>query len=163
MAVWRTYGVVVVGLVLCPVIALAGQSQGSQRAGQQDRSQPAQYSAEQLQQIQQLGRQGDQQQQQTLTIDQAIRQAQQEAKGVVVEAALSFEAAPEQSRGQRSRGRQQAQSSEQSQGSQSGGGHPNWQIQVLNPEEGRLTQFQVDAETGQITNRQEYPIQQLNR
>jgi uncharacterized membrane protein YkoI len=161
MAAWRTYGVVV-GLVLCPVIALAGQSQGSQRAGQQERSQPAQYSAEQLQQIQQLGRQGEQQQQ-TLTIDRAIRQAQQEAKGVVVEAALSFEAAPEQSRGQRSRGRQQAQSSEQSQGSQSAGGHPSWQIQVLNPEEGRLTQFQVDAETGQITNRQEYPIQQVNR
>jgi uncharacterized membrane protein YkoI len=158
MSVWRIYGAIV-GLVLCPIIALAGQSQsGQQRAGQQqDRSQPAQYSAQELQQIQQLARQGEQ----TLTIDRAIRQAQQEAKGVVVEAALSFEGAADQSRGQRSRGRQ-GQSSQQSQASQEAS-HPSWQVQVLNPDEGRVTQVQVDAQTGQITDRQEYPIQQLNR
>ena len=156
MSVWRIGGGIV-GLVLCPIIAMAGQSQsGQQRAGQQDRSQPAQYSAQELQQIQQLASEGDQQQ--TLTIDRAIRQAQQEAKGVVVEAALNFEGAADQSRGQRSRARQ-GQSSQRSQEAS----RPSWQIQVVNPEEGRLTQVQVDAQTGQITDRQEYPIQQLNR
>jgi len=159
MSAWRIYGAIVC-FVLCPTMAMAGQSQsGQQRAGQQDRSQRAQYSAQELQQIQQLARQGDQQQQ-TLSIDQAIRQAQQEAKGVVVEAALSFEGAADQSQGQRSRARQ-GQSAQRSTSQEAS--RPSWQIQVLNPEEGRLTQFQVDAQTGQITDRQEYPIQQLSR
>ena len=157
MAVWRTYSIVLVGLVLCPLITFAGQSQsGQQRMGQPDRSQP-QYTQQELQQIQQLAQKGGQQQ--TFTIDQAIRQVQQQAPGIVVAAALSFEGAGEQSRGQRSR----SQQSQSEQGSQIGAGHPQWQIQVLNPQERRLTQVQVDAQTGQITDRQEYPIQQANR
>jgi hypothetical protein len=32
---------------------------------------------------------------------------------------------------------------------------------LLNPVEGRLTQVEVEAQTGQITERQEYQIQQL--
>ena len=157
MAVWRPYNIVVVALVLCPLMASAGQSQsGQQRTGQSDRSQP-QYSQQELQQIQQLSQ--NEGQQQTLKIDQAIRQAQQQAPGIVVAAALSFESAAEQSRGQRSR----SQQSQSEQGSQLGAGHPQWQIQVLNPEERRLTQVRVDAQTGQITDRQEYRIQQENR
>jgi hypothetical protein len=156
MAVWRTYSIMVVGLVLCPVMVVAGSQSGQQRASQQDRSQP-QYSQQELQQIQQLARQGEQQQ--TLTIDQAIRQAQQETRGIVVEAALSFEGAADQSRSQRSRSRQ----SQSEQSSQVGAGAPRWQIQVLNPEERRVTQVQVDAQTGRITDRQEYPIQQSDR
>ena len=170
MAVWRTYIVGLVGFVLFPVMAfvlfpvmaLAGASQsGQQRAGQQDRSQ-TQYSQQELQQIQQLARQGDQrqgEQQQTLTIDQAIRQAQQEAQGIVVEAALSFEGTSEQSGSQRSRSRQ----TQSEQGSQLAASSPRWQIQVLNPEQRRVTQLQVDAQTGQITDRQEYPLQQSDR
>jgi uncharacterized membrane protein YkoI len=166
MTVWRTYIVGLVGFVLfpvmgfllLPVMALAGPSQsGQQRAGQQDRSQP-QYSQQELQQIQQLARQGEQQQQ-TLTIDQAIRQAQQETQGIVVEAALSFEGSSDQSSAQRSRSRR----SQSEQGSQFAAGTPRWQIQVLNPEQRRVTQLQVDAQTGQITDRQEYQIQQSDR
>ena len=157
MAVWRPYNIVVVALVLYPLMASAGQSQsGQQRTGQSDRSQP-QYTQQELQQIQQLAQKGGQEQ--TLMIDQAIRQAQQETPGIVVEAALSFQGAGEQSRSQRSQSRQ----SQSEQGSQFGAGHPQWQIQVLNPEEQRLTQVRVDAQTGQITDRQEYRIQQENR
>jgi hypothetical protein len=157
MAVWRTYSILVIGVVFCPLIALAGSSQpGQQRMGQSDRSQPH-YTQQELQQIQQLSQ--NEGQQQTLMIDQAIRQAQQEAAGIVVQAALTFPGVGEQSGSQRSRSRQ----SQSDQGSQLGAGHPQWQIQVLNPEDRRLTQVQVDAQTGQITDRQEYPIQQANR
>lgn len=177
MTAWRTYArtyALVGSVVLVPIVALAGgpqssgrggQSQGDQTQAQQGGQQEAQQRGQQGQQhefpspyddysatqMQQIGRQANQDG--TVTIDKAIQQAQQRAKGRVVAADFGYVENPQKSGEQSTRGRQ-------AEGSQMGGSvvQPVWQVEIISPEEGRLTQVLVDAESGEVKDVQEYPL-----